>query len=163
MLRRSTTLLLLLLAVTAVCARTLTHKGAGLAIDVPDTWETKTDEDKPDLLTVCAPDNEIVLQIWPTEAEDLDAALEGIKEELGEQFEELELGEEVKEVEINGLKGAVLHGEGVSDGVKLKMLVAVMEADKPVIFLGFGTPENAEKHNEELGKMTGTIRKAPAE
>jgi len=129
---------------------TVTHKVAGLEFDIPEDWKPEVSEEVEGLLTVTAPDNVIVLQCWVLEAEDLDAALDGLAEGLEESLDEVELAEDVEELEVNGLPRVVLNGTAEKEGHPLVLAVAVIGAEKPVIFLGMGSPEAVEAHQELL-------------
>lgn len=137
---------------------TVTHKAAGLQFDIPDTWKPEVSEEVEGLLTVTAPENAIVLQCWVLEAEDLDAALEGLGEGLGESLDDVELSEDVEELEVNGLARRVLTGTATKEGHPLLLAIALVAAEKPVIFLGMGSPEAVEHHQELLKQISASIR-----
>ena len=137
---------------------TVTHEEAGICFDVPETWQATADEDDPNLLIVTSPDEDIVLQCWVVEDKDLDEALEGIGEGLGEEFEDLELDEKVEEATVNDLDRAVLRGHATVEGNPVLLSVILIDADKPVIFLASGSPDAAEAHRELLDQISASIR-----
>ena len=152
--------LLTVMAVASAMALTVTHAAAGLSFDIPDGWEAAEEPDEDGILSVTAPDNVIVLQVWAQEAEGLDAAIDALLEELQNQFDEVGFDEEVKEVEINGLQAVALTGDAVQDGNPLKLLVAIVAADQPVVFLGLAQPDAVEEYNDTVRDMFASIRPA---
>lgn len=152
-----------LMLAPAALALTVTHGDGGLSIDIPDGW-TVAEETEEGVLSVNSPDEAISLAIWAEEdADTLDAALDGIGETLGEDFNEIEFDEEVQELEINGLPVVVLQGVGTDDEGDLRVAVAVVMADQPVIFFGYGDPETVAAEQEALHAMFSSIRPADAE
>lgn len=150
--------LAVLAAALPAAALTVSHELAGLSLDVPDNWSAAEELDEDGVLTVSAPGDAIVLKIWPVEEADLEAALEGAFASLEEQFEEIEVDGDVTELEINGLPALSVAGTGIGEDGALKFVTAVVMADMPVVFVGFGDPELVAEHHTELQEMYASIR-----
>ncbi len=149
-----------LFAGSALADLTITHQGAGFCFDVPDGWKSAVDEEDPNLLMVTSPEDGISIQTYPLEAEDLEAAIDGLVEGLEEQFDDVKLNEEVEEANINDLDRVILHGTATLEGEPVLLAIVIVIAEKPVLFLAMGAPEAVQEHQELLGNISKSIRKA---
>lgn len=152
-------LVLGLTVISVAFATTVTHSGAGLRFEVPDDWEAVEQDEDDGILTIAAPENQVVLQVWVEEEETIEAALEALGEALPDQFEAVELDEETKEVELHGLPALAVNGTAEKDGTPVKLLIAVVMSEKPVVFLGVATNEGVEAYNEAVSAMFASIHR----
>ncbi len=137
----------------------VTHEQAGFSFEVPDGWSAKEPDDD-GILSVTAPENAVVLQVWSEKSESLEKAMEELGEELGKQLQDVKIDDETKELEINGVEAVALTGDAKVEGNPIKLLIVIcMGEHHPVVFLGMAVPATLDKYNPVVSETFKTIRR----
>lgn len=149
-------LVLLGLAVAPLAAQAeeVVHEEAGVEIWYPDEWDAEIDGDVM-TLTDDEDDPDIMLQFIMLEDEDeVDEALDGIDEALGELVDDLEL-DEGEELDVNGMEGVIFGGTGRVEGEDV--LVGLLLVDTPgghvMAVLALATEDLYELFEDDVDKI----------
>lgn len=139
----------------AAQAETHTHSEAGITFDAPDDWNAEADGD---VLILTPEDETAMTMFWVSDADNLEAAVGALDEELGKVVEDINVEEDAKEEEVNGLPVIYSAGTGTVKGEQAHWMVAVVMADKPVILLATFVGEGLQNHAADAKALLDSIR-----
>lgn len=143
------------MSISPALAETHTHAGAGLSFDAPDEWAASADGD---VLVLTPEDETMVTMFWASEAENLEAVVGALDEELAKVISDINVEEDAKEEEVNGLPVVYSAGTGTVEGQAAHWMVAVVMADKPVILLTTFVGDGLANHASDFKTMLDSIR-----
>lgn len=138
-------------------AKILTHKKAGVKIDLPDKWSAK-DEGDDGTLVVDAPNGELAVTFSVVEADQLETVLEETLTALEEEMGEIE-ADDAEDLKINGMEGFGIDGVTKKDGIHVSLLCLLTPKNKCLTIFYFASEAAAKKYDREIGRIVRGIKK----
>ncbi len=132
------------------------HKAARVAITVPAGWKKKQDGD---VLTVMDPNEDVAAAFSVVDESALGEVTNSIGQNLGARIQNLHFGKQ-DEIEINGMKGVAIDGDGQMDGVNVDLMVVVIDTPAPgkaMMILALAEDAKLERHRRELKALFQSI------
>ncbi|MEO7097173.1 MAG: hypothetical protein ABI175_28190, partial [Polyangiales bacterium] len=102
---------------------TLVHRTARITIELPAGWTSEKDGDS---LTVSDPSGEVVVAFIVIPVGAVKEAANALGENLGKRVDDLKFGDG-EEIEINGMQGKFIEGDGNVKGTSVDILVALVD------------------------------------
>ncbi len=137
-------------------AERIEHKGARVAITVPKGWKTKQDGE---VLTVMDQNEDVAAAFTVVEESALGQASQNVGKSLGEKIQNLKFGKEEK-IDINGMKGIAIDGDGQMSGVDVDLMVVVLDTPvegKAMMILAIAEDAKLARHKDELKFLFSNI------
>ncbi|MFI5297188.1 MAG: hypothetical protein ACHREM_03745 [Polyangiales bacterium] len=143
----------LLLAATLVAipalADTITHKVAMISIDVPDNWKSEKDGD---LITLTDKHEDVAVAFIVVDSGAVKSPTKAAKRALKDKIKNLTFKDEEK-VDINGMEGHAVTGDGTMDGKDMDLAVLVLDTpneDKDLVIIALAEDAKLAKHMKEV-------------
>lgn len=142
---------------SASFAKTYPHQGAKVSVNVPSSWKVDGDDSS---LTAESKDGAAALMFMVLEAESLDAALEGLDQELSKIITNFKEDGEPSEVSVRGMPGVAVDGEGTIEGkrAKIGLLVLKSPSGKAVLVLGAVEKSKWSKHKKVIERILKSLK-----
>jgi predicted Zn-dependent protease len=162
---KKTTALLSLLVLTLVLgfaglarAEPFINHETKLQVTAPDDWKAEPGEDS---LSITAPDAEAVVVMMAVDAADINAAVQGMSEELAKIVTDIKVNEEIKEHEVDGMKAASFSGTAVHENTNVEFHIAIVDAgDKCLIVFAYGSKDGIATHTDAINGIFESIKKS---
>ena len=138
---------------------TINHAVAHITIELPAGWTSKTDGDA---LTVADPAGEVVVAFMVIPVGSVKEAANALGENLGKNVKNLKLGEG-EEIDINGMQGKFIEGDGTIDDTNVDILVALIDTpstEKDLMILAIAEDEKLARHKEEVRYLFKHVKPA---
>lgn len=141
---------------TSGAGETYTHANGGIQFTAPAGWKSKNEGDS---MTLSAPDDSISVVIWVPKADDFEAAVDALGDELEKVIKNSKMTSPGKETTHNGMPAYTASGTGEVDNEQIAWEVDMLKAKKPVVMLSFAAPAQFEKHEREYKNLVDSIKK----
>jgi hypothetical protein len=141
---------------------TLVHGTAHITIELPSGWTSKKEGDS---LTVSDPQGEVVVAFMVIPVGAVKEAANALGENLGKNVKDLKLGEG-EEIDINGMRGKFIEGDGSIDGTSVDILVALIDTpsnEKDLMILAIAEDATLARHKAEVRFLFKHVKPAAAE
>lgn len=138
-------------------AKILTHKKAGVKIDLPDKWAA-ADEGDDGTLVVEAPNGELAVTFSVVEANDLEQVLEETIGELEATVGEIDCGD-AEDIKINGMEGFGIDGTAKGGAMHVSLLCLITPKGKCLTIFYFATAAANDKYDKEIKRIVRGIKK----
>lgn len=149
--------LALALVAAPALAETFTHKVAKVTFEIPDNWKSKGDGDS---LTVMDKKEDTAVAFVLVDSEDLKTASKRLDKNLSKKIKNLTWKKEEK-VNINGMKGIALEGDGESEGKNIDLAVIVLDTpnpDKDLFVIAIAEDAVLAQHKAEIKGIFNSIK-----
>lgn len=130
-------------------ADTITHKVAKISIDVPDNWKSSKDGD---VITLTDKHEDVGISFVVVDTGSIRSAKKAAKIALKDTVKGMTFKEE-KDVEINGMKGEAVDGDGTLDGKNIDFMAMVLDTpndDKDLVVIALAEDEKLARHEKEV-------------
>jgi len=136
-------------ATPALAGETLTNQAARVTVTVPDTWKSKVDGT---VLTLMDKKGDTAVAFTLVDAGDLKDASKRLGASLGQKVQNLKWVREEK-VDVNGMKGVELDGDGFIDKKDHDLAVLILDTpnpDKDLLVIAIAEDAVLAKHRKEI-------------
>ncbi len=142
---------------SAAMAETYVHSEAKVEIWAPDNWDVDQEDDS---MTMTQPDGEASMVFVLFQADELDDAIDGLVEGLGEFVDDVELTDEPQDGKVNGMDTMVANASGNIDGspVTCGILLISTPSDKILMGLGIMATKTVKKHVGTINQILKGIK-----
>lgn len=126
-------------------------------ITIPDNWQPDTNDD--DVVEASSPDENIKLSIWEVEASTkVETVANDLQDILKEYAKDVHLEGDVKQIDVDGLPGLFLVGQGVDpdDDRELGFIAFVLTRGEKAVIVFFEVDSNMSK--DELKKFESILK-----
>lgn len=130
-------------------AETLTDQAARVTIEVPDGWTANPHGTS---VTISDHAGEVAAELMVVKAGTIDHASRIVGEELAKKIDKITVEQDEK-VDINGMKGEIIGGDGRLHGTNIDWMVAVVDTpstDKDLMILVIAEDDKLARHKKEL-------------
>ncbi len=151
------TLALVAFATSSVSAKWYSDKAAGVKVNIPKKWKVEGDDTT---LSAESKDGAAALLLMVLDAENLDAALEKLDEELSKVVTNFKEDGEAEQINLNGMKGVAADGEGDIEGKRAMIGLMVLQSPtgKVVLVLGAVQKSKWKKHKKRITKILQSLK-----
>ncbi len=146
-----------LVAAPALAGETITNQSARVSVTVPDGWKHKANGES---LTLMDKKEDTAVAFTLVETGDLSQASKRMGKYLETKVQQLTWTKEEK-VEINGMKGVVLDGDGRLDGKNIDLAVLILDTpnpDKDLLVLAIAEDAVLAKHIGEIRSVFRNLK-----
>lgn len=146
-----------LFAVPAQAAETVTNKAARVTVSVPDGWKFKGEGED---LVVYDNANDVAADFDLVKTDDLNTAAKRLGTYLATKVDGLKWVKEEK-VDVNGMKGVVLGGDGSLKGTNIDLIVLILDTpnpDKDLVVLAIAEDAKIAKHKNSINYLFNNIK-----
>jgi hypothetical protein len=150
--------LALCLLATPALAKTLTHSIAKVSIGIPPGWKSQAGDNG--VLTLSDKKEEIAATFVVIDSGAIKKAAFAAGKELGKRIKKLKFGKE-EPVNINGMKGVKVPGEGILGGTSIAILLLVVDTpneDKDLMIITLGEDAKIAKHMKHIKYLFANIK-----
>jgi hypothetical protein len=148
----------LVAAALPALAKTYKNSAAGVQYDVPDTWKLVEESDGGHAFST--EDEQALLVMLPIEGKDMNSALDNLGERIEKVVKNAKVVGEPQKQDINGLPTALVEGTGEYNDQPITWSAAVVvNGDKCLIVLAFGTEDGLKKYQAQTVKVFHSIKK----
>ncbi|HEY8072579.1 MAG TPA: hypothetical protein VIF62_00675 [Labilithrix sp.] len=137
------------IATPALAGETLTNQAARVTVTVPDNWKAKPNGEE---LTLMDKKEDTAVALTLIDSGDLKDASKRLGASLSSKIQKLVWIKEEK-VDVNGMKGIELIGDGRLDGKDIDLAVLILDTpnpDKDLLVLAIAEDAVLAKHKGEI-------------
>ena len=137
-----------------------THRAAGVQVWLPDDW--RIEMPRPDYLAATSPDGEVYVGYIVSSAQEMDATLESLEEQLKGVVEDAKFDKTYDDFSINGMPAWGFGGTGTYHGQPVEMRIELIYTPKKkvLILVVVGSHAGLEHHLDEVKTIMRSIRRA---
>ena len=139
---------------------TLEHGVAHITIELPAGWTSKKDGDS---LTVGDAAGDVAVAFIVIPVGSVKEAANSLADNLGKNVKNLKLGD-ADDIDINGMQGKVIEGDGSIDDTNVDILVALVDTpseEKDLMILAIAEDAKLARHKDEIRYLFKHVRPAP--
>ena len=132
------------------------------SIALPDDWKAEEYSEGEGVEAVSA-DGEVYIAIETTEAEDVEDAMKEAAEYLATKdvvFDESSMKQTQQKINDMEVVNVTWDGEDNDGPAKISLAVVSVTGERGLLFVYWASPDGEKKHQEELNKISQSIRKA---
>ena len=133
------------------------HKEARVSITVPKGWKSQNDGK---VFSVMTQQEDVAAAFTVVDEDSLGEATKAVGKSLGEKIQNLTFGKEDK-IEINGMKGVAVDGDGKMNGVDVDLMIVVLDTPvegKAMMIIALAEDAKLAAHKAELKFLFQNIK-----